>query len=112
MRNSFILASNLPPSRRMTAEREHNAMKTMDKTLTSIILEGLEEAGPEGRGFGAEHLAAVRLANAAPDLLEAAKRLLAGEVKLTGESAGDVENWNAYRQIEAAVAKAEGKVEP
>ena len=47
-----------------------------------------------------------------PELLEACKRLLAGEAKLTGESAGDVENWNAYRQIEAAVAKAEGRVEP
>jgi len=50
-----------------------------------------------------------RLIAAAPDLLEACKRLLAGEATLTGESAGDVENWNAYRQIEAAVAKAEGR---
>lgn len=44
-------------------------------TLVEIIADGIDASG-DGRGFGVEHLKAVNLANAAPDLLAAAEALI------------------------------------
>ena len=65
------------------------------------ILEGLEDRS--GKGFGEEHLAALRLCEAAPDLLAACKAARDGWDKLDA-----LESPKVLAQLDAAIAKAEG----
>ncbi len=49
---------------------ERQAGHTPGQSLVDLIMEGLQEASPEGRGFQKVHMDAVNLANAAPQLLD------------------------------------------
>jgi len=74
--------------------------KDSDWPLRSEVICTMPKCG-KGRTANA------RLIASAPDLLRAAKRILAREAELT---TGDA--YLEYRALEAAVAKAEGRVEP
>ena len=73
------------------------------KSITEIIIEKQHERGSVGLKHGYdEYCASVRLANAAPDLLEAAKHA-AMEWRLHGQLT------DSCRVLEAAIRKAEGR---
>ena len=75
---------------------------TPELGIVDIIADGLD-ATTDGRGFNAEHLAAVRLATAAPDLLAACKAI---STWLQGDRRSNDEQKLAIRMLIDAIAKA------
>ena len=81
------------------------------QTLIATILEGLEETKPDGAGFGEEHMAAMRLANAAPELLEALKEITTFFANACQCKMSDGFVCIVHR-TKKAISKAEGRVKP
>ena len=77
--------------------------QTKQKTIFELIADGLD-ASVDGRGYDLKHHRAVVLANAAPELLEACKALLADNERAYPADLGNV----AAAMARAAITKAEG----
>lgn len=80
-----------------------------DQSIFEIIADGLE-ASVDGRGYGPEHHKAVKMANAAPKLLEALKALHAYTREVDAAYRNALEGTIPLSEsVYAAIAEAEGK---
>ena len=76
------------------------------KSITAIIADGLDACVDSKRGWNGEHMRASRLADAAPELLEALKEY----DEAVRNKIGIIPELRAsYAKVVAAIAKAEGR---